>query len=306
MNCTKSALSEEKQASDQTLNFHQLTTSTTFIGELAVENIDTPVDVSHEGFPFLKLSGQLRTKIYKLTLCSKGIITSFSPGVYLDFNTSTSALDLAHNRNKRSSEKKDKFLALLSTCHEIYKEAMPIFYAHNTFRFNSTAALYDFLNAIGPDCRRHLGHIEVCCWGTEATDAYQLLAEANHLRSIVLTFDELELITRKDERDYVASIFCCDVLMMYHLHYKGWKDLNKTRGLKALRELRGLEHVVCKERYSEKALHDKAFVEGLTRVLTSAKDGSQGKKKNVKPKAKAKPKARGGEKGKGMAKKGKK
>ncbi|KAI9723734.1 MAG: hypothetical protein M1812_001034 [Candelaria pacifica] len=114
--------------------------------------------------PFLKLPGELRNRIYELTLVKDTPIELFSDTI--DISPSTRAQkDLVFVRKNLAA-------GLLRTCRQIYKETVRIFYGDNTFYFtgghfeDASWMLYRFLLTIsptydGPGSRQYLTRIGI-------------------------------------------------------------------------------------------------------------------------------------------------
>lgn len=66
-----------------------------------------------------------------------------------------SIVDFGHGWHQKGQ------LSILSVCHQIYKEAMPIFYYAICWQFPDPLALLAFLHQIGPRCRQHISKIAI-------------------------------------------------------------------------------------------------------------------------------------------------
>ena len=104
-----------------------------------------------KAFPFLKLPEEVRNRIYKIY---------FAPGRVID---NPIVIEGRRNSNKEMwakaySESSKTRVGLLAVNKEIYKEAVPILYAHNLL-FDSTSTLLDFLSQTPAEVKPRLRNI---------------------------------------------------------------------------------------------------------------------------------------------------
>ncbi|KAL9121192.1 MAG: hypothetical protein Q9187_002253 [Circinaria calcarea] len=132
---------------------------------------------------------------------------------------------------------------LLAASSSIYHEALPLYYRHNTFSFDSCRPLVEFLQSVSPGRRQHLCSIRVQYHGAEQHRASVMLVGCTGLRDLHLTIDARTL---SGQRRAVRSI-------------------RRSRGIDRLRAVRGLRKVTVE------------FADNLTIMwgLTAADDNRQ-------------------------------
>ena len=106
--------------------------------------------------PILELPTELRLIIYEYALASQSPITPRLKGAQKAESKEGQA-DAAGS----SAQANASSLALLQTCRLVDREARPVYYASNTFRFTSAKDLLDFLRHIGPDLLNELRKLHI-------------------------------------------------------------------------------------------------------------------------------------------------
>ena len=105
---------------------------------------------------FFELPAELRLIIYEYALTSQSAITPRLDGAQqAESKEAPVAAAVSPTQAKASS------LALLQTCRLVDREARPVYYASNTFRFTSAKDLVDFLHGIGPDLLNKLRKLHI-------------------------------------------------------------------------------------------------------------------------------------------------
>ena len=110
---------------------------------------------------------------------------------------------------------------ILEASSSIYHEAMSLYYAHNTFSFDSCAPLVAFLQSIGPVRRQQLRSLKVQYHGPEQHRASVALLGCTGLRALHLTIDARTLSNQR----------------------RHGRSIRRSRGIDRLRGLRGLRKV---------------------------------------------------------------
>jgi len=116
------------------------------------------------------------------------------------------------------------WMALISVNSKLYREAMPIFYAHNTFRLSSCATLNLFLKQLPtrqPFIQRIVLHYDPPLYNSQCSAAFNALS-ATSLRHLTLELDESEVLHRGNGFGSVARL-------------PGFHVLQRIRGLESLR-----------------------------------------------------------------------
>lgn len=106
--------------------------------------------------PILELPAELRLIIYEHALTCQSPITPRLKGAQKAESKETQA-DAAGS----SAQANASALALLQTCRLVNREARPIYYASNTFRFTSAKDLALFLRRTGPDLLNELRKLHI-------------------------------------------------------------------------------------------------------------------------------------------------
>lgn len=168
-------------------------------------------------FPLMRLPLEIRNMIYKETLImpspimlEAGYGTWIKKKVYVvELSTPTQA----------------SICNLFQASRTLYRETIPIYFGHNTFKVDSFEGLTGFLTSIGPDYRRNIHSLDLTYSGKAPAKAMKLLTECIGLRSLrlCLTYGTLEHVRR-----------AC--------------QLSKMNGAKDLFRLRGIEQVVLDDR----------------------------------------------------------
>ena len=106
--------------------------------------------------PLLELPAEIRLIIYEYALTSQSPITPSLMGARKaeSKETQTDAAESSAQANASN-------LALLQTCRLVNREARPIYFASNTFRFTSAKDLSDFLRPIGPNLLKELRKLHI-------------------------------------------------------------------------------------------------------------------------------------------------
>ena len=115
------------------------------------------------------------------------------------------------------------WMALISVNSKLYKEAMPIFYAHNTLRFSSCTTLHQFLTQVPtrrPFVQRIALHYDPPALNSSCTAAFTLLSETS-LKHLRLELDEGAALVRGNGYGGVARL-------------PGFYALERLRGLESL------------------------------------------------------------------------
>lgn len=116
------------------------------------------------------------------------------------------------------------WMALLSVSRKIFSETMPLFYLHNTFRFESCITMESFLKKL-PTRRRFVARVvlnyDPPLYNSRATPAMKQLCETN-LKYLKLEIDELEALA----------------------HGNGYGNVSRLPGFSTLRDMRGLDELV--------------------------------------------------------------
>ena len=110
---------------------------------------------------------------------------------------------------------------LLVASRRTYHEAMPLYYKHNTFSFDSCAPLMEFLQSIGPIRCQHLRSLRVEYHGAEQHRVSEMLLGCTGLRDLHLVIDASTLSGQR----------------------KRGRSIRRSRGIDRLRALRGLRRV---------------------------------------------------------------
>ena len=95
--------------------------------------------------PFVELPAEIRLTIYEYALTSQSPITPRLNGAQ-----NAESKEVQADATETSAQAKSSTLALLQTCRLVNREARPVYYASNTFRFTSAEDLVNFLFDIGP------------------------------------------------------------------------------------------------------------------------------------------------------------
>jgi len=115
------------------------------------------------------------------------------------------------------------WMALISVNSKLYREAMPIFYAHNTFRLSSCATLNRFLQQLPTRqafVQRIVLHYDPPLYNSQCSAAFKQLAETS-LRHLKLELDESAVLHRGNGFGSVARL-------------PGFHALLRMRGLESL------------------------------------------------------------------------
>ena len=135
-------------------------------------------------------------------------------------------------------------LRLLLVCRQIYKEALALFYKHNTLVFTSTSALYAFLSSLPPARRREITSMALEGYGMHYTStqmarkAFDLLPTCDRLvefRLDLATEFQLRGETLYFYQNVPAGYHPLDLSHEYERN--GW-----IAGMTSLKQLRGLLH----------------------------------------------------------------
>lgn len=118
----------------------------------------------------------------------------------------------------RQSSRLNLFLASKT----IYCETLPLYFGHNIFSFDRGDSFDKFANAIGPESRRQLAHVQ-CCWSGNCARAAKTLTKCVGLRDLSLHF-------------LWFCSFSSDFSSDLNLHGRplGMADLLRVRGLETL------------------------------------------------------------------------
>ncbi len=106
--------------------------------------------------PFDELPAEIRLIIYEYALVSQSPITPRLNGVQ-EAEPKEAQADAASSSTQANASS----LALLQTCRLLNREARPVYYASNTFRFTSAKDLVDFLHHIGPGLLNELRKLHI-------------------------------------------------------------------------------------------------------------------------------------------------
>lgn len=151
------------------------------------------------------------------------------------------------------------WLALINTAvQKVYSEAVPVFYAHNTFRFESCATLRTFLAKL-PTRRHFIGRVilnyDPPLYQSQCTPAFKLLTETN-LKYLKLEIHEIDVLNRGNGYGAVGRLpgfFYLEKLRgLDHLAFSGHYDKTKNFLRKMLRPIEGAQKVEDLEEREEK------------------------------------------------------
>ena len=106
--------------------------------------------------PFGELPAELRLMVYEYTLTSQSPITPRLNGAQKAESKEAQA-----DASESSAQANASTLALLQTCRQVNREARPVYYASNTFRFTSAKDLVDFLHHIGSGLLNELRKLHI-------------------------------------------------------------------------------------------------------------------------------------------------
>ena len=106
--------------------------------------------------PFARLPAEIRLIIYEYALASRFPVTPRLNGAQ-EAEAKEAQTDAAGS----SAQANASSLALLQTCWLMNREARPVYYASNTFRFTSAKDLVGFLQLIGPSLLNELRKLHI-------------------------------------------------------------------------------------------------------------------------------------------------
>ena len=181
-------------------------------------------------FLFMRLPPEIRLMIYKeilvfktpLVVAEVGEVGFSHPGC---IENAMADSERGAFRTKGMSPSDVAYLVkgqqVCSTSFQIYKEAMPIYFRFNSFRFHNFHTLTDFFRWIGKEARKNIRKIYFDYFGGEASSAFTLLAQCERLEHLVVTMTAQSLVgAPKANRVPVKAV--------------GMRHLLKLRGIKTL------------------------------------------------------------------------
>ncbi|KAK4998943.1 hypothetical protein LTR66_001933 [Elasticomyces elasticus] len=210
--------------------------TTTMLTEGTYSGFQAVIIRPAKAFPFMKLSEEVRVRIYKIILAPK---------------TGTIVLDCVNSARKAVTAKiyanGDKHrLAILGVSKEIRKAAFPIVYS-NCFSFESTSTLLNWLSQVGKDVRSSLVNINVKLYvKSSAHTALHFLAECDKLDR--LHFEQgvgVDKTPAKAVKDFYADAY-------RFLEAMGTAKGDKAAGMKILSFGNGLKCFSIKEKVKDK------------------------------------------------------
>lgn len=146
-------------------------------------------------FPFMALPPEIRMMVYKEILIMDGQIFLNDCGS----RPKASVKSYEPHGIKGSSYRKyddinppvdqPSLLEFFTVSRAIYQESCHIYFRHNTFYFDSTKVLAEFLSCIGPDYRRSLHTIKLRFTRKTPAKAMKLLAQCVNLRHLTIFID---------------------------------------------------------------------------------------------------------------------
>ena len=107
--------------------------------------------------PLLELPAEIRLIIYEYALTSQSPITPRLKKRARKAQSKEAQADAA----KSSAPANASSLALLQTCRLVFREARPVYYASNSFRFTSAKDLLDFLSHVRPYLLKELRKLHI-------------------------------------------------------------------------------------------------------------------------------------------------
>lgn len=223
----------------------------------------------HNGpFPLMKLPLRIRLMIYKHAL----VLPTHDGWIVDDTYTEKSgflyknrapgeSLQLRTRASKSwslLSPPMQTWMALICVSWKVYCEAMPIFYGHNTFRFNSCATMRAFLAKL-PKRRHFIGRVvlnyDPPLYQSQCTPAFKLLTETN-LKYLKMEIHEIDVLTRGNGYGAVARLpgfFYLEKMRgVDQLAFSGVYDKTKHFLKKILRPTEGAQRIQDLEEREER------------------------------------------------------
>ena len=121
-------------------------------------------------FPFLKLSKEIRKRIYDLYFAPKGVLNS-------DITVEAKRASNKELYAKQYAEGSKDRVALLAINKEVYEEAIPVLYDH-TFKLESSVTLLDFMGQLPNSARGRFNKISIKTYvKTQGRTAMHFLAD---------------------------------------------------------------------------------------------------------------------------------
>lgn len=234
--------------------------------------IHYPVSRLRSGpFRFMDLPAELRVRIYEMVLgfprsgiailpSTSGTIAKNNAGKRVmklltrSYDREFSWMDWKHNRTYLNGPSLATTLSLLRTNHEIYKEALPVFFNCNKFVFTDFRTLHAFLHRTAAHRRNFIAKLVFQYPPVDASvgpKVFRMLKEMTGLRELEIHFSEAAWGGELKRLDGVKKY--PDMLRL-----PGFRDLRSCRGLKKVEWVGDCETVKG------------VFVEEMTREKVSA------------------------------------